>query len=140
MNRALAAIALSLALLPAAAGTASTAAPAGSRFSVAERAQLHGERVGSSVFTAAQVDKDCDVTTFSGFLAGNSPTLELEPAFDDCTAKALSGLSVKWVISGCTFFLHRPRQLTSGERWRSEVDLRCPGELPTHLEPLRKRP
>lgn len=130
MPRFLVALGLTLALLLATAGAGSTASPTGGEFAVTGRAALSGERIGPSVFTAAGIGKECAGTTFTGSLPGSSPTLELTPVFSDCIAKALSGLSVKFVISECTFSLQAPERLAAGERWRSNVDLLCPGELP----------
>lgn len=129
MNRFLAALGLMVALLLLTAGAGFTTTPRAG-FSVSQPATLAGERVGPSVFTAAGIGKDCELTTFSGTLAGDSPALELEPTFGECTGEALSGLNVKWVVSECTFLLNSPEPLASGTRWRSRVDLLCPGELP----------
>ncbi|HYJ20705.1 MAG TPA: hypothetical protein VEW07_01630 [Solirubrobacterales bacterium] len=90
---------------------------------------VKGEPTGANIFTAAAVKKECGKADFHGTLSGSSRTLELEPIYDDCTAKVLGGLPVKFVIGSCFYQLHHLAPLQGKDGWKAEVNLTCPTEF-----------
>jgi len=111
---------LSIALPAAAAqGAATFSAPLES---------LEGERVGSDRFVVAGIEVDCDAVTYRGTVPIGSRSLALEPAFDKCIGKALTGLPADFYQELCDFVLRDLQPRAGGERWAARVDIECHGE------------
>ncbi len=108
-------------------GLLASVAAAKVAFKTPPSAVLQGTTLTADVVTVGGIDIECKEVTFDGALR-DAKTLELEPVFDDCSAKAFAGLPAKFVMSGCVYVVHPVEEMGGGERWRASVDIECPGE------------
>ncbi|HSR94660.1 MAG TPA: hypothetical protein VLK56_07315 [Solirubrobacterales bacterium] len=93
-------------------------------FSAPRYAVLEGEGSGPAIFTAGGVEKECKQVHLSGRYFRR--TLEIEPVYDGCRAKALAGFPVSYVVNRCVFRLHARAAEAGKRRWKADVDLGCP--------------
>lgn len=102
----------------------SAVAQAAPFFNTPEKAVLKGESVGPNSFTSDGIAKECKEVRMAGRIYGSTPVLVVEPVYEECSAKALSGMPAKFVEWNCTFSLHDLKAV-GRNRWKSLVDLGC---------------
>lgn len=105
-------------------GVLSPVAAQAFEFSAPKYALLEGEGIGPSVFAAGGIEKECKEVHFSG--AYYRRTLEIEPVYGGCIAKALTGLPAKYVQARCVYRLHAKASKPGRKKWKAGVDLDCP--------------
>jgi hypothetical protein len=93
-------------------------------FSAPRYSILEGERSGSDVFKIGGIEQVCKQGYFNGNFS--SRTLEVEPVFDECTAKALAGMTSNYVLYKCTFQVRAVDRPSRKGAWEAPVDLECP--------------
>jgi hypothetical protein len=122
-------VALMLLLTALSSGAAtSLGAKAGPTFKAPPGSVLEGARSGPNVFAAGGIGKECDEADFEGTIGAGATSLELQPIYGTCTAKALTGLPAKFVWSECVYLLHDLERIGGG-RWQAAVDIACPPSL-----------
>ncbi len=107
----------------------SAAAQARAVFTVPEYALLSSKSPTAGGFVAGGIAKECDKVTLKGILHGEeteSESIELEPGYERCRAKALDGLAVKFVFGRCNFRVHGLAPIGGEERWKALMDIVCP--------------
>lgn len=93
-------------------------------FSAPRYALLEGEGSGPGVVKAAGIAKECKAVSFNGTYYRR--TLELEPIYDECMAKTLTGLPAKYVLARCVYLLHAKATKPGKVKWKANVDIHCP--------------
>ncbi len=87
---------------------------------------LEGERRGEDRLPAAGVEKDCEEASFKGNIVDGARFIEVEPRYNNCVARMLTGLKAKYVWGGCLYRLRDLERAGAGESWKARVDLVCP--------------
>jgi len=86
---------------------------------------LEGTGSGQDIITTGGIERECAKVEYAGRSYGRSDTLEIEPVYEDCTTKALSGLPAKFVLNGCVYLLHLTGEKTAKGGWEATVDVGC---------------